>query len=57
MLQISSNSLNYHDLEFTHNSPVEIRKQNTHEEPEGPEHQSKERTVTVFNMTERAWTD
>jgi hypothetical protein len=57
MLKMSSNSLNYHDLELRLNSPVKIRKPSSSEEAEGPEPEPKERTMTVLKLTEGAWTD
>jgi hypothetical protein len=57
MLQMSSNSLISHDLEFTHNSPVEIRKPSSLGKPDAPEREPKETTMTVLNLIEGAWTD
>jgi len=54
-MKMTSNSLNYmnyNDQEFRLNSPVEIRKQNAHEQGEGPELEPKERTITVLKLTE-----
>jgi hypothetical protein len=44
--------LNYHDHNLTLDQLVEIRKQNAHEEREGPEPEAKERTMTVLKLTE-----
>jgi hypothetical protein len=52
MPKISSESLNYNNLEFRLNSPVEIRKPGSLEEGEGPEPEPKERTLTVLKLTD-----